>query len=166
MGAVGSPLTVPEADDEIRESAAQLIELCRRKPRVMKTKSISDGPWEKARRQAAEMIRSGHWEDAIPRHFVAAYAILHEMVYGVAPAELTPVSRLRAARTASLCLQREFGDDAAEMADFLRWTWTREREREKWRRANGREGGRIGVYLQFGALVTDYRLAIARKAGA
>jgi len=149
-------------DEEIRESSTQLAVMCTRK-RKPRAKTISEGSWEKALKQAREMIASGEWDDALPRHYVAAYALLHEKVYGVAPAELTAAARLRAAGLVAGCLDRQFGGDKAEMAAMMRWTWQREVAREKWRRENDRSGGRIGVHLQFGACVSDYRVDKARR---
>jgi hypothetical protein len=154
----------PEIDDEIRESSTRLAASC--KPRRARAKTISEAPWEKARRQARDMMASGDWSDAIPRHFVAAYELLHEKVYGVAPAELNSKTRVQASYVAAACLSKQFGGDVAEMAAFMRWSWEREMSREKWRREQGRQGGRLGVSLQFGAVVTDYRLAMARSKGA
>jgi hypothetical protein len=50
----------------------------------------------------------------------------------------------------------------------MRWVWRREAAREQWRRVKGQGGGRIGPWFMFsGALLTDWRLAVARdqKAG-
>jgi len=152
-------------DDETRESARDLEEFVRREKKP-KAKTIADGAWGKALSWAEEAMRTGDWGDAAPRHYVAAYALLHERTYGVAPAELTPTTRLHAAGMAANLLRREFDGEPGEMAAFLRWTWQREKERETWRRANGRDGGRIGYRLQFtGGLLTDYRVAKARRAG-
>lgn len=134
-------------------------------PRKARARTIPDAAWERARREAEAMMRTGEWGEALPRHFVAAYALLHERVYGVADGELAPPVRLRAAAAASRCLDHEFGGDRGAMAEMVRWAWQRELEREKWRRANGRQGGKLTAWLQFGRVVTDYRLAQARRAG-
>jgi hypothetical protein len=154
-------------DEETRESARKLA-VWSEKPESTKqrTKTIADGAWEKACNEARAMMRSADWNEATPRHFVAAYAMLHERVYGAAPGELTPTVRLQAAGAAGRMLKQEFDGDNAQMAAFLHWTWMREKGREDWRRANRREGGRIGWRLQFnGSLLTDYRVDKARKAG-
>jgi hypothetical protein len=154
-------------DAETRESARNLEAWVGSKDRREKPKTIADAQWRKAREWAEGAMRDGDWSEALPRHFVAAYELLHERTYGVAPAELTPAVRLQAAGLAAAMLRKEFDDDPEEMAEFLRWTWNQEAKTEKWRRANNRDGRRIGFRLQFtGALLTDYRISKKRRAGA
>jgi hypothetical protein len=116
--------------------------------------------------EEAEDIRGRRaWAEMRPGHFVALYVACHERVYGAAPTELD-VGRTHALAVlaASRLLKQEFHEDPARMFDFLRWAWDREEAREKWRRDNRREGGRIGWRLQFGAaLVTDYRVEASRR---
>lgn len=126
--------------------------------------SISDKAFDKLRDEAVACMKSGEWGDACSRTMVALFAILHERVYGVACADLSPSTRLVASFSAGRMLDREFSGDVAAMAMFLRWTWMREKEREVWRRSNGREGGTVSWRLQFnGRLLTDYRIALARQ---
>lgn len=133
-----------------------------KKPRA---KTIGNAAWDKARAQAKEFMASGKWEDATPRHYVAAYELMHELVYSVTPTELDSKMRLAAAGMAKAMLDRDFGGESAEMAEYLRWVWQREQEREKWRRANGQDGVRIGWRLMFNGknLLTDFRVAKVRK---
>lgn len=113
--------------------------------------------------RAKAAMKTGDWSGANGTTLVALVCVLHFNIYGV-ELEMSPRERFIAARTAGLMLKREFGDDLQKMILFLRWTWRREREREEWRRKNGRDGGSIGWRLQFGPhLLTDYRLAAARK---
>ena len=129
-------------------------------------KTITDGRFDKAVREAEAMMRGGDWADAKPLHFVALYVVLHEGVYGVSPGELGPQQRLQACGFAHRLLKHEFDEEPAAMAAFVRWTWQREKEREQWRRANARSGGRIGWRLQFsGTLLTDYRIDCERRKG-
>ena len=129
-----------------------------------KREGVTNSRWAKVREGAAKRAASGEWDGASPMEMVAAYALLHEHVYGVAPGELDPKSRMYAAGAAARMLTGEFGGEPAEMAEFLRWTWDREAKREKDRRHNGRDGGRIGWRLQFGgAILTDYRVSRNRR---
>ncbi len=103
-----------------------------------------------------------------PKHLVALYARLHARVYGAEPQELADGKSFFAASSAAERLVRvEFAGTPDRALDFLRWTWRREADREKWRRQNpgGSGGGRIGWKLQFAgrALVTDYRVEMARR---
>jgi hypothetical protein len=125
--------------------------------------AISDAAFDKLRAEARRAMQSGEWGEAGPRAMVALFVELHERVYGVPCSDLTPTARQLASFAASAMLRREFNGDALAMAMFIRWTWMREKERENWRRANGRDGGAISWRLQFnGRLLTDYRLAKAR----
>jgi hypothetical protein len=123
--------------------------------------SIRDKDWANVMGEAAAHARTGNWDGAQPRHFVALYDYLHSKVYGVACAELTPNVRFLVSKKAEGMLAREFGGDCAAMAEFLRWTW----QREDWRERNLPVGrGRIGPWLQFnGAVLTDWRLDGARR---
>jgi len=104
------------------------------------------------------------FDDADPRLMVGIYSALHELVYGVAPDDLAK-DWTQAVAAAKRMLDQQFSDDAPRMVKYLRWTWTREKDREKWRAENGRDGGRIGWRLQFQslALLTDYKVAVARR---
>ena len=128
--------------------------------------SVSVNGWDKAKEDAGHRLGTGEWQEVKATTWVATYALLHEKVYGVAPVELRGKSVVWAAAMASKLLREEFDGDAGAMGEFIRWTWKRERGREEWRRAkNNGAGGRIGWKLQFGgALLTDYRLELARKA--
>jgi hypothetical protein len=138
-----------------------------RAKRAARSKSIGRNGWEKAAEEAAERIRSGEWEGARALVYVAAYAALHERIYGVEPSELSPKERVYAAGAAGRMLVDEFDGDEGAMADFLRWTWRREKDREDYRRKTKSESSfRIGWRLQFGgSILADYRVAARRRAG-
>lgn len=128
-------------------------------------KTISDSVWNKLLREVDVWMRTGDWRNAGPRHLVALYEMLHTRIYEVKPVELGPTTRLHATGAAARLLDREFDGNISEMVDFMRWTWMREEDREKWRRANNRDGGHIGWKYQFcGTILTEYRLANVRKA--
>jgi hypothetical protein len=141
----------------------QVAEFAKRPEKRKRSPRIDNRAWQKASEEAKAMMIGGDWTGATPRHFVAAYEYMHERVYGVAPAELNAKERMVSAGCAKTMLDKEFDGDATAMAAFLRWTWQREKGREEWRRANGRDGQRIGPRLQFhGGLLSDYRLALHR----
>lgn len=155
---------VPRKVEAPSDSAREMEAWAKRPPKRARAKTIPDAQWKRAREEALAMLKSGEWKEATPRHFAAAYALLHERVYGVEPGDLTPTTRLMAAGLAARMLDKEFDADKGALAGFLLWTWKREEGREKWRRENGREGGRITPRLQFnGAIVTDFRLEMERK---
>lgn len=129
-----------------------------------KRKTIPPAAMARATAEMEEMKRTGDWSTALPRHFVAAFEAQHVLVYGVADAEMNGATRMMAAGAAHRMLQHEFGGDQDAMALYMRWAWIREEGREKWRRENGRDGGRVGWRLMFGgALLTDYRLDQQRR---
>lgn len=130
-----------------------------------KSKTIGDAAFMKALEQVGEMLKLGQWQSARGMHFVALYADLYYRVYGMLPADLGPKERVFAAKLAGTMLSKQFQDDRDAMAKFLAWTWTKEKETEKWRRENNRDGGIIDWRIQFSAkLVQSYRMACARKA--
>jgi len=128
-------------------------------------RTIAQGAMVRARGEAAAMMRSGDWAEAMGRHYLALYLILHERVYGV-DAGLTEEECFEAATMANHLLESDFDEDPGALVRFVAWTWSREQEREEWRRKNHRDGGAVGWRLQFsGRLLRDYRLA-ARRHGA
>ena len=111
-----------------------------------------------------EMRRTGDWGEADGHHLVALYGFFHQEVYGVEALELDGKSRAIAARLAEGATNRYFGGDFGACVSFMLWVWRREQGREEWRRANQREGTRIGWKWQWSAqLVTDYRVDGERK---
>ncbi len=130
-----------------------------------RAKTVPAGRWVVALKGVEERMAGSSWDDARPLDFVAAYAVQHLKVYGVDASELVARERHTAMLAAGRMLKEVFDGDAAAMADFIRWTWRREHEREVWRRQNNRSGGRLGWRLQFGgALIADYQLDKARRA--
>lgn len=129
-----------------------------------RSKTISASVFNRARLEAEEMVRTREWSGATARHLVALYDLMHEKVYGVEALELGPSERHKAALIAGNMIKRYFNGDVEACVEFLRWVWTREMGREKWRRENQQSGQRIGIRLMFsGSLVTDYRVDLARN---
>lgn len=139
------------------------IDRAEAKPR-RRAKTIPNVSFEEREREAAQMIASGTWVGARPVHFVALYSLGHAKCYGVPAADLSSRARMTASALAARMLRDHFGGDPDAMYAFVKWVWLREREREEWRRANGRDGKRISWSLQFSnALLTDYRLSLQRR---
>lgn len=123
-------------------------------------KTIANGTWERAVRAASEMLVSGDAAKATPIHFVALFTILFERVYGFEPMDLTPQTRMAACGMASSLARAVFGfpeGGGEKTMAYVAWVWEREREREEWRKKNGKGGQTLGWRLVFGrALLNDY----------
>jgi hypothetical protein len=119
---------------------------------------------ERARAEMEERAASGDWDGASGAHLVCLYEFLHRSVYGV-DSDIDRKSRMFAGSAAERMIKRDFAEDAGRAVLFMKWVWKREQEREAWRRANNRDGGRVGWRLQFcfASLVTDYRVHVARQ---
>ena len=126
---------------------------------------VSNANWNRALDRVKRMLDGSLlWSEATALDFVALYAILHKSVYQVEAVELGPTERLHAAGAARRLMKKEFGDVSSLMMFYMRWAWTREEGREKWRRDNNRDGGRLGWKLMFnGSLLTDYRVSAKRR---
>ena len=118
----------------------------------------------KAVAEAKRLAASGDWSEAAGKDLVGLYAFCHEAVYGVAPNELLDAGQFRAAsRLAAKLTRSAFGGSFDECAAFVRWTWLRERGREKWAAEQDRKRGRLGWRLAFSIhFVTDYRVEMTR----
>jgi len=121
----------------------------------------------KVREHLREMLVSGDFATATASHLVALYEWCHEQVYGARPSELDAGDAWKLATFAAAKLTKdEFDGEFQRAIEFVRWTWQREKAREKARR-EGRNNsvGRVGWRLQFVTrhLVTDYRIDMARK---
>lgn len=148
---VGSTVTMPEPAKPSR-------------PRPVGRTTLTD--LEAGIMAAKEYSRSQDWSDAKPRDIVGLYAMCHEAVYGVEPEELKQRAEMRAAvGMASRLLRNCFDDEIAELIDFMRWVWAKEKKKIDWmKEKNYPVVKRIGYRLQFSAgLVTDYRVAQRNK---
>lgn len=146
------------------EPAPSSVDAFAKEKKPRKPRGISQKKFDEATARAAEMAASLDWSKARAIDFVALYASMHERVYGAAPV-MSPVDRLNASFMAAAFQRTHLEDDPQRLADFLWWVWRREKERESWRRENGRDGGSISWRLQFSPrLLTDYRVAMAREA--
>lgn len=114
---------------------------------------------------AVARARSGDWHGVDPGQvgglMVALYIVCHERVYGVRPMEAMTGDAFPAASLAAKQMHvGAFKADVLEMVEFIRWTWDREKARDRARR----ETRRIGWRLQFDlGLFTDYKADQMRK---
>lgn len=114
-------------------------------------------------------VNAKDWGDLKPTVFVALFIWCHTKVYGVEPAELMTGPEFSKARyAAARLIKSQFGGDASDALAFVQWTWDGEQRAEKWRREQNQGVGRTVDWVQqFSrpALVTKYRVAMARKDG-
>lgn len=161
----------PQVDAAVLESAraldAMVGPLVEKKARKSpEPKSIGPRQHARAVSEAQEMMASGDWAGAEPRHLVALYAILHEKVYSV-PAETLGKEGTFAGYAARRTLMHDFHDDRAAMVEYVRWSFTNEQRTEKWRRTQGHASTfRLSWRLLFSTRgVTNMRVAQARSKG-
>lgn len=105
------------------------------------------------------------WEEARSKHMVGLLARCYRNVYG-APLSLSSQERARAMFAAANMLRVDFGGDAGEMVEYLRWGWQREQHRENERRAGRRPAQQAFTWTTFFCarfLLNDYRLGLARE---
>ena len=158
-------MSLPAPKDDERPSGVRgksLSEFMSEKPR----RPRYEKPDARAARVHSEMegmLQSRDWSAAEGEHLVALYSFLHREVYGVDALEVDAKSRAIAARLAEATTKKFFDGDFGACVSFMRGVWLREESREKWRRANSRDGQRIGWKWQWSAqLVTDYRVNAER----
>src|SRR3974390_61418 len=147
-----------ESFDRMGEAGAGRIE--RRRSRGFK---LSLRNIDKARTEMDEMSSTGDWSSARGVHLVALFAWLHLGVYQVECGDLDAGEWARASAIAQRFCAESFGGDFNACVEYVRWCWSREVGREKWRRENGRSGGRLSCGLVFSnRLLTDYRIDKSR----
>jgi hypothetical protein len=150
-------MTQPALKQE-RQSAKTLTEFMGAHPRPRRYVPLEE-QITNAKDEMPRMARAGDWGDATGMHMVALYSFMHLEVYGIEPLELDKKAWASGAKHALRCCEKFFGADYGALAEFMRWCWKREIERETWRKANHRDGGRLGWRYQFSAsLVSDYRV--------
>lgn len=151
---------------ERQDAAASFAEAAKRKgPRKAKAR-----PKKQVTAELGEMVKTGQWDEALPVHLVALYALLHQHVYGVRPAELDRSGeagsreRMGAVSSAKKLVADEFAGDIVEAVRFVRWAWHREGGREKWAREKKVERSRLSWRALFAGrgILSDYRVAQER----
>ncbi len=116
--------------------------------------------------EVSDRMKRKDWSGMTPGKLVALYWLCHEKVYGMTPVEIDKTAPWETVmKVAGAMVKRHFDGDMERAITFMRWVWTREAEREKWRRANKRDGMRINWRTQFSQdyLITDWRAAAMRK---
>lgn len=153
------PTPEPEKPKTIGDAAFWVGGFDKPKPKP-RMRGMGADALAKAFAELEEMLKAGQIAKATGRHFVALYADLYCRVYEVPPEDLGSKERVYAAKLANDMLAKDFGGDAEKFADFVGWTWTREKGREDWRREYGRKGSRISWRVQFSqrSLFAEYQL--------
>lgn len=113
-----------------------------------------------------DRIKRQDWSNVTVAMLVALYWVCHIKIYGCEPAELDSANTFtNAMKCAGKMVKEQFDGDLQKAVNFMRWVWTRERDREDWRRRNNVAGGRRITWQQqfiYLGLVTDWRAAKAR----
>lgn len=118
--------------------------------------------------EVRDRIKRNDWDGLTPGKLVALYWVCHERVYDTTPVEIDKASTWTIVmKHAGTMVARHFDGEMDRAITFMRWVWTREREREQWRRSNGKQGRRITWQNQFvhDHLISDWRAAAARHHG-
>jgi len=153
---------IPSAKDKPKRDAA----------RKKRKKKITRRTFEKYSHEARDRLAAWRddpkaWEGAKPEHLIGLFVIFHLHVYGVEPSDLLEDDTFLGARSSvAALLRQEFLGDANLLAEFIRWTWEREKETEKWYRERGEvRSFHMGWRVQFQsrAHLTKWRVALARK---
>jgi len=140
-----------------RDAAGRLL------PKPRKKRAMAASTLDRAMVEMQEMIDARDWAGCVPRHLVALYVLMHKKTYGIEPT-MSASERYRYAGMAAGFVKRAFAGDMTRALSYLRWVWTREIERERWRRENGREGGRLSFNVMLcNSLLDDWRLHQARR---
>lgn len=150
-------------------AAQQLAEMVG-EPRERKRTMLSA---PRALTEMTVMRENNCWTHARPVHLVALYCWCHEAIYGVAPDELATGAagkraRVQAVGAARNMLSRDFGGNVLAMIGYIKWVWSRTKNKEEWAARAGAQVGRVGWQQMFAgrSLLTDYKVEIGRKRGA
>ena len=134
-----------------------------------KVKKKKSSPGSRRKEYIAEVeqrVISKDWTGMTAGKLIALYFVCHVKVYGIEPAELNRAATWETAMMAAGGMVRDhFEGDVQVAIKFIRWTWTRENEKEQWRRKNDKGGRRITWVNQFrhDYLVSDWRAEKMRK---
>lgn len=154
-------------DEPLSKEGQQILDWANPEAKT-RGKSLSFGPARiKRYRQEVDRMRAARdWGKATPVHLVALYMYCHAAVYGVEAGEIAGKTFGFASALAAKLVREKFEGSVANAVQFVRWTWIRERGREKWRCDNGRSGGRLGWRLQFSltsGLWEDWQIDLRRR---
>lgn len=132
-------------------------------PKRRAKRSIAAAVYSRTEFETQAMIDERNFDGCQIRHLVALYAIMHKKCYGV-EVVMSSTERYTATARMGRFARTMFGGDLDKVIDYLRWLWTREMSREKWRRENNHGGGTISFFATIsGALVTQYRVFLSRQ---
>jgi hypothetical protein len=149
------------AEVERRKAAEHLAKLIG-PPRKKRKYSLTKENVARWRVEVKQMLGKEHckWE---PYHLVALYLELHLWCYGVEDV-LDSKDRIRAVSFARSMVEREHNGDMESAINFIRWAWSSEKGKEKWRRDNGISNGRLHWYKLFKqpSLHVEYRISLER----
>jgi len=139
------------------------------KPRPKRQRSASANYTEAKMLAAAskldDVIARQAWDEARPVEFLVLFMRMYLLIYGT-PLVASATDRRNATLMIAGCIRNYFGGDKVKFADFMRWTWRREKRTEKWRRENNQPGRVIGIRLQCSsAFVSDWRVDVERGRG-
>ena len=127
-----------------------------------RSNTVTPKTWEKAMFVVRTMFATGDWTRATPIHLVATFALLHRSTYGVLPGELDAVTLFRVRLHATKFFVQEFDSDWSKFVQYARWVWTREKQREEWRKRNNNDY-RLGPYQFFSKkILTDWIVSQGR----
>lgn len=124
---------------------------------------------ELQKQAATDREREACWDGVTAGQLIALYWVCHVKLYGVEPAELSDATTWsNAMKCAGNLVKLQFEGDVQRAVHYMRWLWTREREREEWRRSNRVEGKRLTwqACFVYKNNITDWRAAKVRRLGA
>lgn len=170
--AAEAPASVEQVSNDLLESFIgskdQRAQLAKQQKQRRKTAGGSKSRRTELIAEIEQRIAAQDWSNVTPSLLVALYWSCHTKVYGIEPREIDTTSKwVTAVKMASSFIKTQFDDDAQLAVRFMRWLWTREQQREQWRRQNQRSGMRITWYQQFGRYeyVSDWRADKVRRQG-
>ena len=119
------------------------------------------------RKTIQERVDGDDWVGLLVSELVGLFSWAHEAIYGVPCDSELAQHRVAAVVAAGKLVADEFNGSTEQAAEYMRWVWAREEQREHWRRANTGYGKVLTWRQVFvdRALVTEMRLDLARKAG-
>lgn len=135
------------------------------KPKAVAKKARKLLPVEASMDDARRRAASGDWAGARGKTLVGLYALCHQMVYGILPAELEDAAMFRiASKLAAMCMHTRFDDDASGVAEMIRWSWEREKRLHTWAQSKSVDRKRLHWKWQFNrVLETDFRISLTQK---
>lgn len=127
--------------------------------------NITDRSWKKARHEMLEKAQSGDWANTKPLHLLVLHCELFNKIYKFEALDTYGKMRTHAVFAVANLLKTAFNGDVEKIVAYVKWVWTREEEREEYRKANGKGGQTLGWKLVFSHhLLNDFANDLRRKA--